>query len=70
MSDWVTVAAVDEIVPGAFRVVDLDGTRVAVFNIDGNYYAIEDVCTRGQFRRPAGLGASSVRGDRRFFGTR
>ena len=43
MSGWVTVAAVDEIAPGAFRVVDLDGTRVAVFNIDGNYYAIEDV---------------------------
>ena len=45
MSEWVTVAAVGEIVPGAFRVVDLDGTRVAVFNIDDNYYAIEDACT-------------------------
>lgn len=45
MSEWVTVAAVGEIVPGTFRVVDLDGTRVAVFNIDDNYYAIEDACT-------------------------
>lgn len=45
MSDWVTVAAVGEIAPGAFRVVDVEGTRVAVFNIDGNYYAIEDACT-------------------------
>ena len=45
MSDWVTVAKQGEIAPGAFRVIDLDGTAVAVFNIAGSYYAIEDVCT-------------------------
>ena len=45
MSDWVTVAKQDEIAPGACRVIDLDGTAVAVFNIAGSYYAIEDVCT-------------------------
>jgi len=45
MSDWVTVAQQGEIAPGAFRVLDLDGTAVAVFNIAGSYYAIEDVCT-------------------------
>jgi 3-phenylpropionate/trans-cinnamate dioxygenase ferredoxin subunit len=45
MSDWISVAEQSEIAPGAHRVVDLDGTAVAVFNIDGAYYAIEDVCT-------------------------
>jgi 3-phenylpropionate/trans-cinnamate dioxygenase ferredoxin subunit len=25
--------------------VDVDGARVAVFNLEGRYYAIEDVCT-------------------------
>jgi len=45
MSDWITVAKQGEIAPGAFRVLDLDGTAVAVFNIAGSYYAIEDVCT-------------------------
>jgi 3-phenylpropionate/trans-cinnamate dioxygenase ferredoxin subunit len=45
MSDWQDVAAVDELVPGAHRVVDVEGTQVAVFNLDGEYYAIEDVCT-------------------------
>jgi len=45
MTEWVTVAGEGEITPGTFRVVDLDGTQVAVFNIDGTYYAIEDVCT-------------------------
>lgn len=45
MSDWVTVAKVEELAPGDFRVVDVDGANVAVFNLDGQYYAIEDVCT-------------------------
>jgi 3-phenylpropionate/trans-cinnamate dioxygenase ferredoxin subunit len=26
-------------------VVDVDGAQIAVFNVDGQYYAIEDVCT-------------------------
>jgi 3-phenylpropionate/trans-cinnamate dioxygenase ferredoxin subunit len=45
MTDWVDVSAVDDFPPGAQRVVDVDGTEVAVFNLDGKYYAIEDVCT-------------------------
>lgn len=45
MSEWVTVAAAGELAPGASKVVDVDGTTVAVFNINGEYFAIEDVCT-------------------------
>ena len=45
MSDWVTVAKAGELAPGAFRVVDVDGTSAVVFNLQGEYYAIEDVCT-------------------------
>ena len=45
MSDWVTVARADELAPGQWTSVDVDGARVAVFNLDGGYYAIEDVCT-------------------------
>ena len=45
MSDWVTVAKVGELAPGEFRTADVDGASVAVFNVDGQYYAIEDVCT-------------------------
>jgi 3-phenylpropionate/trans-cinnamate dioxygenase ferredoxin subunit len=45
MSDWVTVARSDELPPGQWRTIDVDGTQVVVFNIDGEYYAIEDVCT-------------------------
>jgi len=45
MSDWVSVCSVAELPPGNHHVVDVDGTQVAVFNIEGQYYAIEDVCT-------------------------
>lgn len=45
MSDWVDVAPADELPPGSHRVVDVDGAQVAVFNLDGAYYAVEDVCT-------------------------
>jgi 3-phenylpropionate/trans-cinnamate dioxygenase ferredoxin component len=45
MPDWVTVAKVGEIAPGKHRVVDVDGASVAVFNVGGEFFAIEDVCT-------------------------
>ena len=45
MSEWVTVARVDALAPGERRVVDVDGAQVAVFNLDSEYFAIEDVCT-------------------------
>jgi len=45
MSDWVDVAAAEAIAEGEYVVVDVDGTDVAVFKIDGQFYAIEDVCT-------------------------
>ena len=45
MSDWVTVSKVGELAPGEFRRIDVDGANIAVFNLSGGYYAIEDVCT-------------------------
>ena len=45
MSEWVTVAHAAELQPGQWRTVDVDGSQIVVFNIDGSLYAIEDVCT-------------------------
>lgn len=45
MADWVDVALVDEFAPGTWRTVDVDDVMIAVFNLDGRFYAIEDVCT-------------------------
>mgnify|MGYP001198518185 FL=1 len=45
MSDWIKVAACAELGPGSWRVLDVDGAQVAVVNVDGEFFAIEDVCT-------------------------
>ena len=45
MANWVNVASVDEIQPGSYKTIDLNDVLVAVFNIGGTLYAIEDVCT-------------------------
>ncbi|BFU93281.1 MAG: putative Rieske-type ferredoxin [Nitrospira sp.] len=44
MSDFVTVATVDQIPPGASRTVEVHGVRIALFNVDGAYYAVDNTC--------------------------
>lgn len=43
--NWIEVAPVDALAPGSYRVVYDEDVAIAVFNLDGSYYAIEDVCT-------------------------
>jgi 3-phenylpropionate/trans-cinnamate dioxygenase ferredoxin subunit len=44
MSDFVEVAQLDQILPGASSAV-LEGDKsIALFNVDGQIYAIDDVC--------------------------
>ncbi len=45
MSDWVNVARVADLPPGKRKALDVDDVIIIVFNLDGHYYAIEDVCT-------------------------
>lgn len=45
MPKWFDVAPTGEFTAGTWRSIDLDGTQVAVFNLDGEYYAIENICT-------------------------
>jgi 3-phenylpropionate/trans-cinnamate dioxygenase ferredoxin subunit len=45
MSRFVKVAETAEIAPGERLFADLDEVTVAVFNVEGEFYAIEDVCT-------------------------
>lgn len=42
---WTEVAPLAEFPPGSCRRVDIGGVAVAVFNVDGRFYAIEDLCT-------------------------
>ncbi|HEX7368677.1 MAG TPA: non-heme iron oxygenase ferredoxin subunit [Rhodanobacteraceae bacterium] len=45
MDGWIKVCAQDDLLPGEFKVVWDDDTAIAVYNLDGTLYAIEDVCT-------------------------
>ncbi len=45
MGGHVKVATVGDIPPGEAMSVEVGGEEVALFNLDGTYYAIGDVCT-------------------------
>jgi nitrite reductase (NADH) small subunit len=42
---WVRVAAVGEVSPGEGRVVEAGGRTLALFNVDGVFYAIDNACS-------------------------
>jgi nitrite reductase/ring-hydroxylating ferredoxin subunit len=41
----VKVAKSSEIKPGTGRLVEVGGKRIAVFNVDGNFHAMDETCT-------------------------
>lgn len=45
MTEFVKVADLGEIADGDRKLIDFEEATVALFNINGNYYCIEDVCT-------------------------
>jgi 3-phenylpropionate/trans-cinnamate dioxygenase ferredoxin subunit len=45
MGEFVKVATVAQIPVGGSRLVEIEDVRVALFNLGGQIYAIEDVCT-------------------------
>lgn len=45
MATWFDVAPVDAFPPGSVRTREVDGVSIAIFNLDGRYYAIEDLCS-------------------------
>jgi 3-phenylpropionate/trans-cinnamate dioxygenase ferredoxin subunit len=45
MAEWIDVAKIDELTPGNRKIIVTDVAEIAVFNLDGEFFAIEDVCT-------------------------
>lgn len=45
MGRLIKVAETKDIPPGTAVAVDLEGRAVALFNVDGRLYAIDDTCT-------------------------
>lgn len=58
MPDFVEVALLGQIPPGTSLVVKMAGKDVALFNIDGSVYAIDDSCVHAG----ASLGAGKLDG--------
>ena len=45
MAEFITVAKTTDLNPGEKMLVEYDGEDVGLFNIEGEFYAISDVCT-------------------------
>ncbi len=45
MSNWVDAVKAAQLEPGKHIVVEVDDAMIAIFNLDGAFYAIEDLCT-------------------------
>jgi len=59
MSQYVRVASVGDLAPGQAKFVKVDGRRIALFNVAGIYYALNDRCTH----RGAPLSEGTLNGD-------
>lgn len=44
MANFVRVAATADIPAGQGKTIEVDGKKIAVFNCDGTFYAIDDTC--------------------------
>jgi len=45
MAEFVAVSRVDDLGEGDIRAFDVRGTKIAVANVDGTFYAFDDTCT-------------------------
>ena len=44
MAEFTRVASVDEIPPGQAKIVEVNARPIAVFNVQGTFYAITNIC--------------------------
>jgi 3-phenylpropionate/trans-cinnamate dioxygenase ferredoxin component len=59
---WVKVADASDIPPGCFRCVSVMGSDIDIFNLDGEFYAIGDVCTHAETSLSEGDFYEDIRG--------
>jgi 3-phenylpropionate/trans-cinnamate dioxygenase ferredoxin subunit len=59
MSEYVRIARTDEIPGNRGKAFEVAGRRVAVFNLNGTFYAVDDRCTHEE----ASLSAGPVMGE-------
>lgn len=44
MSKWIDAGSTNEIPMGEFKTIENNGITIAIFNLAGNFYAIDDCC--------------------------
>ena len=49
MAEWIDVGLLEELAPGTAQVVDADDNTIAVINLDGELYAIDNTCSHDDF---------------------
>ena len=54
-ANLIKVAKLEDIKPGKRKVVLVNGTEIALFNINGEFYAINNRCPHAEFSLGAGL---------------
>jgi nitrite reductase/ring-hydroxylating ferredoxin subunit len=59
MSSKIELCNADDVAVGAALKVEKDGLTVAVFNVDGEFYVLDDQCTHG----PGSLSEGYIEGD-------
>lgn len=55
----VAVASVTELAPGQMKIVEAGGERVALCNVGGVFYAVQDICTHDD----GPLGSGTLKGN-------
>ncbi|MGH7829275.1 MAG: Rieske (2Fe-2S) protein [Candidatus Binatia bacterium] len=61
MAEFVKVAKTSEIGPGQGKMVEVGGKKIALFNVEGSFHAIDDACThRGGPLSEGGLDGKQV----------
>lgn len=59
MAEYMKVAGTADIAPGSGMVAEVNGQSIAVFNVDGTFYAIDNTCVH----RGGPLGEGELEGD-------
>jgi nitrite reductase (NADH) small subunit/3-phenylpropionate/trans-cinnamate dioxygenase ferredoxin subunit len=59
MPSYIKVAMVSQLAPGTGMVANVNDKEVAVFNVDGTFYAIDNICKH----RGGPLGEGELEGD-------
>ena len=59
MAEYVKVAATADVAPGTGLVAEVNGQAIAVFNVDGTFYAMDNTCVH----RGGPLGEGELEGE-------